>query len=590
MNTASISPGETPAPKPLRLWPGVVLVALQWLLRFVVPFLVPDAAMIGVLGALGCGLLLVVWWLFFSRAPWLERLGALALLIVAVPVTKLFVHPSIAGGMMGMMPIVYAVPLLSLALVAWAAASRGFAAVTRRASLIGAVALACGALTLMRTGGVSGLGGADLHWRWSATPEERLLARAGKTPGPPVAAPGTAPATVTAANSAAPWPGFRGPQRDGIVRSVRIETDWAAKPPTELWRRPVGPAWSSFAIEGDRFYTQEQRGEQELVSCYHVTTGAPVWSHADTERFWESNAGAGPRGTPTLSGGRVYTFGGTGILNALDARTGAVIWSRNAASATGKRIPDWGFASSPLVVGDTIVVATAGVLAAYDAATGKTRWIGEKGGWGYSSPHLATIGGVAQILLLHGVGAQSVGATDGKPLWKHEWQSDGIVQPIVLADGQVLLGSGSGLGVKIGVRCVSVARGDAGWTAGERWTSPALRPYFNDFVALAGHAYGFDHGKLACLELAAGERKWKGGPRYGAGQILALAEQGLLLVLAEDGQLALVKAAPDRFTELARVPALKGKTWNHPALVGDVLLVRNSEEMAAFRLAPLPRT
>jgi outer membrane protein assembly factor BamB len=244
-----------------------------------------------------------------------------------------------------------------------------------------------------------------------------------------------------------------------------------------------------------------------------------------------------------------------------------------------------GFSSFLLVVGDAVVVATAGVLAAYDAATGKTRWIGEKGGFGYSSPHLATIGGVAQIVLLNGVGAVGVSATDGKLLWKHEWKSDGIVQPVVLANGEVLLGSGSGLGVKSGVRCVSVARSDAGWTAEERWTSPALKPYFNDFVVHAGHAYGFDTGKLACIELAAGERKWKGAPRYGCGQLLALAEQGLLLVLSEEGDLALVQAAPERFTELARVPAIKGKTWNHPVLVGDVLLVRNSEEMAAFRLA-----
>ena len=176
---------------------------------------------------------------------------------------------------------------------------------------------------------------------------------------------------------------------------MRIETDWAASPPVELWRRPIGPGWSSFAVRGDLLYTQEQRGDDEVVACYSVTTGEPVWRHRDAARFWESNGGAGPRATPTLSNGRVYTFGATGILNALDAATGAVVWSRNAAADTGAKVPDWGFASSPLVVDDVVVVAAAGTLAAYDVATGDAALVGPTRRRGYSSPHLVTIDGVA---------------------------------------------------------------------------------------------------------------------------------------------------------------------------------------------------
>jgi outer membrane protein assembly factor BamB len=559
----------------------VVAVVLQWLLWFVAPIVVPGAAMTSVLGGLAGGLAIVVWWLFFSRARWSERVGALVLMVVALLATKRIVHPSIANGMMGLMLTVYTIPLLSLALVAGAAASRRLSSGRRRGTLVGAILLACGVMTLVRTGGMAGDSSSDLHWRWTKTPEERLLAQAIKTPTALTPIAHAANTTQTSTN--ADWPGFRGPERDGIIRGVKIATDWSRSAPVELWRRPIGPGWSSFAIRGNFVYTQEQRGDDEIVSCYNLTTGAPVWSHGDAARFWESNAGAGPRGTPTLSNGRVYSFGGTGLLNALDAGDGSVVWSRNAASDTGKKIPGWGFASSPLVVGDVVIIATAGVLAAYDSGTGKPRWFGPTNGWGYSSPHLATIAGVTQIVLLNGAGAISVAPADGKLLWNHEWKSDGIVQPALLAGGDVLIGSGSGLGGKVGLRRVAVAHGPAGWTVAERWTSTGLKPYFNDFVVHSGHAYGFDGSLLACIDLTDGQRKWKGG-RYGAGQLAGLADQDLLLVLSEQGGLALVKATPDEFAEIARFPAIKGKTWNHPVLVGDVLLVRNDQEMAAFRL------
>ena len=275
----------------------------------------------------------------------------------------------------------------------------------------------------------------------------------------------------------------------------------------------------------------------------------------------------------------------TGILNALDARDGSVVWSRNAASDTGRKVPDWGIASSPLVVGDLVIAATAGSLAAYDAATGKPRWFGPKDGCGYSSPQLATIDGVAQIVLVNGPGAIGVAPSDGTVLWKHEWAGDSIVQPAVIAGGDLLIGSGSGLAAKTGMLRVTVAqRTPGGWIVKERWTSSGLKPYFNDFVVHQGHAFGFDGSILACIDLEDGTRKWKGG-RYGHGQLVLLPDQNLLLVLSEDGELALVSATPDKFTELARVPAIEGKTWNHPVLVGDVLLVRNGEEMAAFRLS-----
>jgi outer membrane protein assembly factor BamB len=277
-------------------------------------------------------------------------------------------------------------------------------------------------------------------------------------------------------------------------------------------------------------------------------------------------------------------MGATGLLNALDARSGAVIWSRQVPGDTEKEIPDWGVASSPLAVDDLVIVGLAGRLAAYDRETGAMRWLGPSGGGGYSSPHLVTLHGVPQIIMLRGARTLSVSPSDGTLLWEYSTgiASVSVVQPALTADGDVLVADGDAA-IGNGVRRIGVSRSEGGWTAEERWHSRGLKPAFNDYVVHKGHAYGFDGSILSAIDLADGSRKWKGG-RYGNGQLVLLADQDLLLVTSEEGELALVGATPDGYTELARRPALNGKTWNHPVIVGNVLLMRNGEEMAALRL------
>jgi outer membrane protein assembly factor BamB len=629
----------------LRLWPAVIIAVLVWSIRFVLPVVAPDSEIelagmplgfFALLAPVAGTLAILVWWLFFSRARWPERLGALVLMIAAMFVTSRLVDVSIAGAGQGMFLYVLGVPYLALALVVWAVAAQRFTDGARWASLLAAIVIACAPWVMLRTGGVIG-DGSDFHWRWTPTPEERLLAQAADEPlAPPPSAPtpetltpaaplpekpevekravdGVKKATEASAADApkrsadrhamggtpieglalsepnltrvegrVEWPGFRGPNRDGVIHGVTIATDWATSPPKQLWRRPIGPGWSSFSVRGDSLYTQEQRGDDEIVASYSVSTGQPLWRHRDPVRFYESNGGAGPRATPTISGDRVYAFGATGILNALDARSGAVIWSRNVATDTSRRIPDWGFASSPLVMGDIVIVAAAGTLAAYDVKTGIPRWRGPSYGGSYSSPHRATIDGVEQVVLLGGPGAISVDPATGTVLWQHEWDPGPMVQPAFTEDGDILINAITMTG-GTGIRRLSVKHATGGWNVEERWTSNGLKPYFNDFVVHKGHAYGFDGNILACIDLADGKRKWKGG-RYGNGQLLLIEDQDLLLVTSEDGELALVSATSDQYKEIARVPVLDGKTWNHPVLVRDVLLVRNGQEMAAFRV------
>ncbi len=567
---------ESNQQKPLRLLPGIIIVVVQWLLWRALPAAVPDdtVMMLGVFGGLLCGLAVVVWWAFFSRAPRIERWGAIILMIFALFVTSRFLHESIATGNMGYMFIIHAIPVMSLAFVVWTVTTSRLSNKLRRVTMFATILVVSFGWTLIRSEGITGEGGADFTWRWAETHEERLLAQ---TSDESMAIPIAPEATETGAL----WPGFRGPNRDGIIRGVRIKKDWSASPPVELWRRPIGPGCSSFAVSGSFLYTQEQRGDQEVVACYNRTTGKPVWRHTDSARFWDSHAGAGPRGTPAFKDGRVYTFGATGILNVLDARDGARLWSRNAASDTDTEIPNWGFTSSPLVVDDAVIVAVEGTLVAYDLDSGDLRWSRSDGGTSYSSPHLLMIDGVEQIVFMSEVGATSVAPADGKLLWEYTWPGEGrVVQPALTADGDILINSG---GMELCLRRIAVTQGTDGWNIEEQWTSRGLKPNHNDFVVHEGYAYGFNGPRLACIDVEDGQRMWQGG-RYG-GQLLLLAEQDLLLVVSEKGELALVSAVPDKLTEFSRIPAIKGKTWNHPVLAGDILIVRNSQEMAAFRLS-----
>ena len=588
------------AARPLRLWPGIIIVAAVWAARLAAPAVMPgplEELMVRGFSSLGGTLAIAIWWLLFSRASQRERWAIAGVMVAAAIVPLVLGHQSIGVFWL----VMYALPVLCLVLVLSAAAARGLA--QRRALMVGAILIAGLPWTGVRIAGINGAGIAEFHWRWEETPEQRLLGSA--VDARPAAAPATAAAPApeipvepgldakpaeaapapapTAPATAISWPGFRGSHRDGIVAGVRVGTDWGAAPPVAVWRRPIGPGWSSFAVAGNILYTQEQRGDDEIVSAYRVSSGEPVWVHRDAARFYETNGGAGPRATPTLDGGRVYSLGATGILNALDARSGRVVWSRDAAAATGAPVPIWGFSGSPVVADRLVIVALGGTLAAFDLATGGPQWQAGSGD-GYSSPHLATIAGVPQILLVGSAGTASVATAGGKPLWSHAWPAGSTVavQPAVVPDGDLLFGSTSGL------RRVAFTRRPDGWNVAEGWTSNGLKPYFNDFVVHKGYAYGFDGAILAAVNLQDGMRAWKGG-RYGQGQLVLLPDQDVLLVLSEEGELVLVRATPERFMEIARAPGITGKTWNHPVVIGDLLLVRNGEEMAAFRLPAAER-
>jgi outer membrane protein assembly factor BamB len=563
-----------------RLWPALVLVVLQAGVIYVPRRVVPGTVtqfMLQMWGTIGCGAAVLLWWLFASRLPWKHRLAALASFVVATAAAVAFCHPSFYFGL-----FLYVLPLTTTAWVLWLLVSLPLGGAVRQAGLVALFPIIAAGSCLPRMAGVDGSFSAELHWRWTPTPEDLFLAGYRAGDGPTGGEPGTMTSQV------AEWPGFRGPARDGRLTGVRIGTDWSARPPQQVWRHRVGPGWGSFAVVGHLLYTQEQRGDVEAVVCYDADTGEQVWDHTDASRFEDGQAGAGPRATPTFHAGNVYTLGAKGRLNCLDAATGQAVWSRDAAEDAGANVPVWGFASSPLVVQGLATVFTGAEgksVSAYDAARGGPPvWMSGAGTHGYCSPHPATLGGVEHIVMASDAGVEGLDPLRGTVLWRHEWASGGMprcVQP-ALIDGtdDLLLGTGMGNGDR---RVHAERRGDSWADATEVWTTTKLNPYYNDRVIHKGHVYGFDGNMFTCLSLDRGRPRWRGG-RYGNGQVLLLADQDVLLILSEKGDVVLVAADPEEHRELGRFPALKGKTWNHPVVANGRLFVRNAEEAACYQL------
>jgi outer membrane protein assembly factor BamB len=475
----------------------------------------------------------------------------------------------------------YALPVATTAWVVWLVVTPFLSWPVRRAGLAVVLMLAWGWYALVRLDGVTGSFSAEFALRWSPTAEQRFL-REHK------AATGGQDEVVTL--QPGDWPAFRGPERDGRLVGVKIGTDWASRAPRPLWRHRVGPGWSSFAAVGRRVYTQEQRDKVESVVCYDAEKGDELWAHDDDARFAEAVSGAGPRATPTFHEGKIYALGASGRLNCLDAATGRVIWSRDAAEDSEADVPTWGFASSPLVWHGLVSVYTGGKggksVIAYNAATGEPAWKAGDGKAGYCSPQPARLCGVEQIVVASEVGLMAFDPTSGAALWQYEHATEGMprcVQPALLDDGHVLLGTG----LNVGDRSVQVTRsGDSWQEATEAWTTRGLKAYFNDRVIHKGHAYGFDGNIFTCVDVGdQGKARWRGG-RYGNGQVLLLADQDLLLVLSETGDVVLVAADPQKHRELGRFKAIDGKTWNHPVIAHGKLFVRNGEEAACFELPP----
>jgi outer membrane protein assembly factor BamB len=381
------------------------------------------------------------------------------------------------------------------------------------------------------------------------------------------------------------WTSFRGPGTAGSYDETPLLDPWPPEGPPLLWKQPIGEGWSSFAVADGVAFTIERRRDLEVVAAYDVSDGRELWTASWRSRFEERADRDGPRSTPAWDEGRVYALGAAGDLVVLEASTGKELWRRDILRENEARNIQWGVAASPLVAGGLVVTVPGGrdgrSVVAYDKTTGEPRWHALSDPAAYTTPVSVELAGRLQILVVTATRAVGLDPADGTVLWEHPWATDmgiNVAQPIVVGQNRFMLSAGYGHGATM----VEIQRDGDRLSTRTVWENTRMKNKFSSSVHHDGHVYGLDEGILACLDAETGEQCWKGG-RYGHGQLLLA--QGKLIVLTERGELALVDADPEAFTERARFAAIEGRTWNHPALASGILLVRNGREMAAYRLA-----
>ena len=371
------------------------------------------------------------------------------------------------------------------------------------------------------------------------------------------------------------------------MTGIQLNLDWDTHPPKLVWRQPIGAGWSGFAVVGNSAITQEQEDDWEKVVCYELHTGEVKWSHKDHARYNMPPAGLGPRATPTISGNRVYTVGATGILNCLDLETGEPLWTTHTFEENKADLPPWGVSISPLVF-DELVIVSAGGAVAYHKDTGEIVWTGYRTQSGYSSPLLTTLAGTEQVVIFNQGLITAQEPFTGKLLWKQPWvqtYAECVAQPVPISDDTLLFSN------RLRCRCEALSTlsrippvNSTFQLYGKPYTSKQNSPILS--ITKVTCTDSMTEFSLVSIQPTA-HVNGKAG-RYGHGQTLLISD--VLLVTTESGEVVLIEPDPERHIEHARFAAIKGKTWNTPALAGPYLLVRNDREAACYQLPIIDTT
>ena len=384
--------------------------------------------------------------------------------------------------------------------------------------------------------------------------------------------------------SSGEWPQWRGPARDGISTETGLLTSWPAAGPPLVWKtRGLGEGFSSFSVSDGRLFTQGQRNGTQYVIALDEQTGEKVWEIPNGESFHERRGG-GPRGTPTIEGGRVYAVAANGNLTCLQAADGKRIWNTKLLDRFGARNIKWGISESPLIDGNRLIVNPGGKgasVVALNKNNGNVIWKSQSDSTGYSSAVAAEIAGIRQYIVLTGNGVLGLRAGDGGILWRYDEISNrtaNVATPIVKGDS-VFVSTDYGTGCAL----LKIEAAGAGIRASEVYFNRDMRNHYGTSVLVGEYLYGFSGSILTCMNFSTGKVAWK-DRSVGKGQV-AYAD-GKLYIFSEEGVAGLAEATPEAYREISRFEIEHGnvRTWTQPVIANGKLYLRDQDTLSCYNV------
>ena len=381
------------------------------------------------------------------------------------------------------------------------------------------------------------------------------------------------------AQSAANWPQWRGPNRDGISKETGLLKQWPAEGPALIWKAAgAGRGYSSFSVSNGKLYTMGLRGDREYIVAFDVATGKEAWATAHGSAF-RNDRGDGPRGTPTIDGDRLYALGGSGDLSALEAKTGKLLWSKNVLKEFGGSNIRWGISESPLVLGNKLLVNAGGPgasIVALNKSDGSLIWKSQSDEAGYSSSIPVELNGLTQVIFFTAERAVGLDVKDGKLLWEYARPANNVANvatPIARAN-RVFISSDYGTGGGV----VEIKPDNK---AQEIWFTKEMRNHHSSSVLIGDHLYGFSSAILTAMKFDTGEIAWR-DRSVGKGSLVFA--DGHLYCLSENGVVGLVEATPTGYKEKGRFKITQDSlpTWAHPVVAGGRLYLRDQDTIYAY--------
>jgi outer membrane protein assembly factor BamB len=387
--------------------------------------------------------------------------------------------------------------------------------------------------------------------------------------------------TAALPTAAGDWPHFRGPDHNGISQERGLVRSWSEDGPRQIWRRQIGDGFSGISLADGALFTADGNEQGEFLIKSDPASGRELWRRRIAATF-EDSWGNGPRSTPTVSGDLVVILSSDGQLVAMSSADGSLRWSHDLKQEYGVEIPEWGFAASPVVVGERVIVEIGASeqrsVVAFDRGSGKQLWATGDGGSAYGSPLPVEIGEREQLLFLNRTGLIAV-SSEGEMIWRFGWQESGIkpANPVFVAPDLVMISAAYG----VGAAALRLSNGEDGYSIDELWQDRHLmRNHFSSSLAVGGYVYGMDNATLKCIDPRAGKQVW--AKRGGLGKGSLIAADGMLILLTETGTLKLIEATPEAYRELASAKLFEGRCWTAPSLADGILYLRNQEEMVSL--------